>query len=205
MRVLCFVGAVRAVTMFNGAMLQALGRPHQQAMLSWLFAALSAGAFVIAGLLLQESSASDQVLGMAISRAVLYGVVILGIQAALVRRVCGMGFAQQARALAPSTLAALAALGAGWTVEVTGVLEPLAAGAELVVVGGVAGVAAMVVLVLVEPRARGFARQAAAMGRRRRGRHRPEDAAAAKNAEGAGVATSVSGPLSSSGSTDVTT
>jgi teichuronic acid exporter len=90
LQILCLVAGVRALTLISSAGLQAIGRPHVLAILSWLAAALSAGALVGAGLALRDSSVTDQVLGMAASRAIAYVAVIGPITVVAIHRCCGV-------------------------------------------------------------------------------------------------------------------
>lgn len=114
LQLLCVVGLVRAMTMLNGAAIQAAGRPGAQAMLTWVAAGLSAAAFVAAGLALTDRSIDAQVLGMAASRAVLYAFVLLPVgQVWLITRVIGATGTQMIRRLGPSVAVCTVAAVAG--------------------------------------------------------------------------------------------
>ncbi len=117
LRILCVVGAVRVIMLFNGLLLQAIGKPGFLAVLSWTQAILSGLAFVGAGLALGNSATSTQVAGMAASRAALYGLVFTAMNAWILARAGGIGPLRFARVLTPTTLAAAAAFAFGGAVE----------------------------------------------------------------------------------------
>jgi O-antigen/teichoic acid export membrane protein len=77
LRLLCVVGMVRAITMLNGSALQAWGRPGLHAKMTWTSALPSCSSFLLVGQLLVDSSTEIQVIGIAASRAVLYGLILL--------------------------------------------------------------------------------------------------------------------------------
>ncbi len=113
LKVLCLVGAVRALTFFNGPMLQAIGRPKHLAAMVWGAAVLSTSAFLVAGLLLSNASTDSQLMGISLSRAILYGVVFFSINMGILVRVTKASGAAIVRAVLPAATAALAALAAG--------------------------------------------------------------------------------------------
>lgn len=154
MRILCGVGAVRALILFNGPMLQALGRTRQLAMLSWITGALSALGFVVAGLVLTDSSAPAQVSGMAVSRLVLYGGVFLVMNLVLVVRVSGVALIDLARATGPPGAAAMAAIVAVQVVNTVGSPPSWAPGAQLVASSLAAACSAICVLMVTDQRSR---------------------------------------------------
>lgn len=113
LRLLCVAGAVRALVLFVGPMLQALGRPHQLAALAWFAAVLSAATFVVAGWLIKGAGEADQVLGMAFSKVALWLGVFLTMNLAILCRVCRIPGARLLAALAPGVIATAVGAGAG--------------------------------------------------------------------------------------------
>lgn len=137
LRLLCVVGAVRGLVLFVGPMLQALGRPHQLAALSWLAALLSAATFVVAGWWMQGAAETDQVLGMAFSKAALWLGFFLTLNLVILCRMCRIPRARLLATLLPGVAATVAGAAAGAMVSLFG--QPG------LVVGLLAGVTAAVV------------------------------------------------------------
>lgn len=140
--ILTVMGAVRATTMLLGPILQALGRTRLFAVISWFNGGLSALSFVIAGVLLSESSIEQQVVAMSLSRAVLYGVVFLGLNLWILRWATGMPIHTVLSTSAPSFFAALGAAATGIAIATAldGLVPSLArlaaSGSVSVAVGG---------------------------------------------------------------------
>lgn len=68
-RVLCFVGACRTVTLFAGPLLQASGRPSYFAWMTWSLAGANVIGYITVGMLLRNASDGMQTMGMACARA----------------------------------------------------------------------------------------------------------------------------------------
>jgi hypothetical protein len=152
--VLCVVGAVRAVTAFSGPMVQAQGRPGLGAGLAWLAGGLSAVTFVVTGVALRDADIVDQVFWMAMSRALLFGVVFLGINLWLMRRFGGASIRSTLAAIAPSFVSGLGAAAAGWLFLTSGVTDRWPNLAVLVTTGIVSTAVAVALLMTTEPHAR---------------------------------------------------
>ena len=149
LQILCLVAAVRALTLIGAAGIQAIGRPHVFATLSWLAAALSAGSLVAAGLALRDAAVADQVLGMAASRAVVYLGVIGPIEVVVIHRCCAVTPRSLLGAVRDPGLIGVAAALAGtlWTLTGTdGSWSPLVA---LAATGAVTGSVAIGLLAVV--------------------------------------------------------
>lgn len=97
-KALSVVGAATAASMFVGPMLQALGRPHLLAVLTWVAAGLSAAGFVAAGFWLIGAGEAQQVLGMALSRVAVIAGVLLALNVAVVLKLTPITLAQLGRA-----------------------------------------------------------------------------------------------------------
>lgn len=156
LQILCGVGAVKALTLFNGPMLQALGKTRSLAGLAWVAAILSALGFVLAAVVLRDVSPTGQVSGMAVSRLVLYGVVFLAMNLVLLLRVSGLSLAHVVGAVSPATASALAAVALGRLADATSQRTGLAAQPRLAVVVLAAGVGAAIALATLQPRWRIF-------------------------------------------------
>lgn len=110
LKVLCLVGAVRALTFFNGPMLQAIGRPQYLAALVWAAAVLSISAFVLAGLLFRNSSIDVQILGISGSRLILYAGVFFAVSMSILIKIGQLAPSQLLRTISPAAGAAVAAM-----------------------------------------------------------------------------------------------
>ena len=79
LKLLALVGIVKSLIFFTGPLLFAVNRPRLRAGMLWSFAALSAVSVVVAGVLLGDTSNSTALLGMGLSRAVIFLGVFLPI------------------------------------------------------------------------------------------------------------------------------
>ncbi|MGH9227706.1 MAG: lipopolysaccharide biosynthesis protein [Acidimicrobiales bacterium] len=139
LQILCLVAGVKALTLVATAGIQGIGRPHVLAVLSWVAAALSAGALVAAGVALQGAAVADQVLGMAMSRAVVYLALIGPIEVVVLHRCCALTPRSLLGAIREPALIGIAAALAGvlWTgVGLPGSWPPAAALAATAAVTG---------------------------------------------------------------------
>jgi O-antigen/teichoic acid export membrane protein len=152
LRLLCVAAAVKALTLISSAGLQAIGRPHVLAALSWLAAGLSAGSLVAVGLPLRDSPIDVQVSGMALSRLVLFLAVIGPVFVVVIDRTCGLPARKLLRAIAGPTLVGFGAAAAGLLWTESGIDRSLGRIEALAAVGLVAGLAALVLLATVDRR-----------------------------------------------------
>jgi PST family polysaccharide transporter len=155
-QVLCVVGAVRAFIELVGPVLQARGRPHRQAALTWLLAGISAGSYVVVGLLLTAAPARAQVLSMAVSRAVVYVAVLGPIAVAIFSRYGGVRPTVVLRTVARPAAASLGGCAAGL---LAGRALPLTGGLPgkllaLLCTGGVATIVTFGLLIMVDRQVR---------------------------------------------------
>jgi O-antigen/teichoic acid export membrane protein len=104
--VLCVVGAVVVLTIFTGPILIAVGQPRLFALVTWLSALFSVGSFLLAGLLLGDAPADDQVFGVALSRLLVFAPTILVIAGWAVTRYARMSLTQTLKGIAPAVVAA---------------------------------------------------------------------------------------------------
>ena len=154
MRILCVVGIVRVVGAFSGPLLQAVGKPHKLAALSWTAGAMSAAAFVLAAELLKDSAVSAQLEGLALSRAVLYGGVLLAIHLVITVKVGHVSVPLLLRSVRSGCLAFVAAGLAGLLVAgVVGevIVTPLG---TLLLTAGLSTLVAGAVLLVADDRLR---------------------------------------------------
>lgn len=154
---LCLVAVTQSFVMLSGPGLQAVGRPHVLAVISWTGGAASAASFVGVGLLLRDATLATQVSGIAGSRVLLYWLVNLPITLLVLRRYVGTGVISVGSAYMPSFLAGTVAFGLGrWALS----LMPTGASStdQFLMVTAVAGVGGALVLALARDRVRSLAR-----------------------------------------------
>lgn len=108
--ILCVLGAARGVTLLTGPMLYAVDRPGLMARLTWLHAALSVPAVLAAGLLLRDAAPAMQTSGVALVRAVVFGLVFMPLSTSLAMRACGVSPFALLRQLRAPLLASAAVL-----------------------------------------------------------------------------------------------
>lgn len=76
-QLLCLVGCAQAISALVQPVLQALGHPHRQAILTWVLAAFSAASFIAVGIALRDQGLVRQVTLMATSRAIVYAGILM--------------------------------------------------------------------------------------------------------------------------------
>lgn len=161
LRALCIVGAIRAVVELVGPVLQARGHPHRQAVLTWSLAALSAGSYVAVGLLLRDASSTAQVVSMALSRALVYTVILGPLTLAIISRYGGVTPRLVGRTVAGPAFASVVGCLAG--LATLHVLPPATSRpaqlVALLVTGSVSSAVTLIALVAVDARARPLLRE----------------------------------------------
>jgi O-antigen/teichoic acid export membrane protein/capsular polysaccharide biosynthesis protein len=90
LQLLCVAAGLRALTLISAAGIQAIGRPNILAILSWVAAGVSAVSLVAVGVWLGGSPVTDQVVGMAASRAAVLLVVIGPMFVYVLDKYCGL-------------------------------------------------------------------------------------------------------------------
>jgi PST family polysaccharide transporter len=146
---LCLVGIGKAIGFFTGPVLFAVNRPRFRALMLWVLAAISTGTVVAVGEATRRSSVDSQVLGMSVSRAGLFLIVLVPVNLAIVSLMTGL----RLRTLLPAVPGPV--LSGGAAIAVATALRALGADAgppllDLVVVGGAAALTAAVVLIALE-------------------------------------------------------
>lgn len=154
LKLLAVVGMAKAFVFFTGPLLFAVSRATFRAVMLWLFAGASVLVAVLAGVLLENASLADQVLGMSASRAALFVLVFVPVNWVIVSRLTGLRLSDVLRSLPGPFASGLAALGVVWLLETAGLVDGLRPFTALLVVGVASVGAAVVTLVLVDPDAR---------------------------------------------------
>jgi polysaccharide transporter, PST family len=158
LKVLSAVGIGKAFILFTGPLLFAVAKPHFRTVVVWLLALVSAAALVVVALFLRGHPTSEQVLGVALSRSLVFVGLFVPISLGLIWRVSGVSPRSLVR-LAPVPVASgLAAGGIVTLIRVTGVVAQLPSVLALLIVGGLGAAAGFSVLLALEPRVRGEAR-----------------------------------------------
>lgn len=156
LRVLCILSAIRAVTMFNGPLLQAIGRPHLLAGLAWLTGIASAIALVLAAVVFRDADTGQQVVGIAWMQTLVLGGTILAINSSVLRRFVGLSPIEQGTQLRTGIAAGIAALAAALALR--GIMTMALPEIAQFATAAAAGVAAAIAVVLmIDEQARTFA------------------------------------------------
>lgn len=109
LKVLCLIGAGRALTTLVGPVISAIGRPHLLAAISWISAVASAGGFIVAGVAFGEATIDAQVVGIAVVRVLVYSGVAVGLSGWAIVRFTSVTPSMLKRAYGPSALAGVVA------------------------------------------------------------------------------------------------
>jgi O-antigen/teichoic acid export membrane protein len=160
---LCLAGIGKAVGVLTGPVLFAASRPRYRAVMLWLIAAVSTVVVVVVGEALRNSSVPTQVFGMSLSRAILLLIVLVPVQLAIIQRFTGLRMLTFLRDVPAPVLAGLAAIAAVSAVRASGTIETLPAFPALLVTATLASVTSAGLLLLLDGRARHYARRLAAV------------------------------------------
>lgn len=105
LRILCALGAARALTLHTGSLLQAVGRPGLLAAMTWALAAMNVIGFTLLGLWLKGAAPLEQIRGIASARAGIYVLLYAPPYLALLIGFSGVTWRQLLRAVMPSLVA----------------------------------------------------------------------------------------------------
>jgi O-antigen/teichoic acid export membrane protein len=123
LRLLAIVGVTKALIVFEGSVLFAVGRPRTRAVVIWSLAAVSIAGFVAAALILRGTPTHHEVVGMALSRVVLFVAVFMPVTVIVIARVTGSRALPLFAELIRPTIAGLAAVGVVAGMDHLGLLE----------------------------------------------------------------------------------
>ena len=112
LKLLAIVGIAKALVFFSGPLLFALGKTRLPGLMLWVLAAASAATVVLVAIPLQSQPESDQLLGMAASRAVLFVLVVIPVNLAIISRLTGLTAKELLRGTPAPLVAGLVAVGA---------------------------------------------------------------------------------------------
>jgi O-antigen/teichoic acid export membrane protein len=149
---LSLVGLAKALILFTGPLLFAVGKPHFRTIMVWVFAAVSTASFVAVGLALRGKDVGDQVVGMAASRALLFIVIFTPVNLLLITHITGLSVRRQTASLVPSTVAGVVGALGVVGLQMAGVLDAVPPVIAVLVAGATAGILALGTLMIIDRR-----------------------------------------------------
>ena len=154
LKLLAVVGIAKALVFFSGPLLFALGKPGFRAVMLWVLAVASAATVVFVAIPLESQPASDQLIGMAASRAVLFVLVVIPVNLVIISRLTGLTAKELLRGTPAPLVAGLVAVGAVAGLQALGLLGDVPAVVALIITLGVATVITVGGLMLLDGSAR---------------------------------------------------
>jgi O-antigen/teichoic acid export membrane protein len=174
LKLLAITGVAKAVAFFTGPLLFALARPLFRAVMLWLLGAASAVTVVAVAVVLEREPIPDQLLGMSSSRALLFLLVVVPVNVAVIVRLSGLPVREILAWLPGPIASGAAALLVVAGLERAGALDGLPAVPALLGAVAVAIAVSLGVLLLIERSVRLEARSLLhALGRRGRAARAP--------------------------------
>jgi PST family polysaccharide transporter len=108
LKILSVLGMLMLFVMFTGPLLQALSRPHHQAVLEWIRTVIGCGLLIAAGIWVRNSTVQWQVNAIALARFVTIAVLVTPVFLYLLMRLGRISIGELFRSVAPSLAAAAA-------------------------------------------------------------------------------------------------
>jgi PST family polysaccharide transporter len=90
LKLLAVVGIIKGFVFFAGPLLFAVARPRLRAIVLWSLALVSAGMVVAAGVVFEDASDTDQLLGMSSARALTFLIAFLPVNLFIICRISGL-------------------------------------------------------------------------------------------------------------------
>jgi PST family polysaccharide transporter len=150
LKLLAIVGVVKALIVFTGPLLFALAKARIRAVMLWGQAVLSVAVVAAAGLAFSGLSVQRQLTGVAGLRALLFVLVFVPLNVAIVTRLTGLRIREIASFVPVPLISGAAAIAAVALVNQTGLLDSLRPVPALLIAGSLAVGAALGVLVALE-------------------------------------------------------
>lgn len=150
LRILCLAASLYIFRQLLGPALEAIGRPGLLARISWLYALIACGGFVIAGLLVRGGSNSVQLAGISWTAVVIECVITIPLAWFVMHRQLDSSLWKLTRPALPSFAAGLAAAATHLGIRR---LENLPVFLHLLIAVAVSGLVAVIVLRLTDPTA----------------------------------------------------
>ncbi len=166
-QILSIVGALRALTLLTGPLMQSVNRPRAFMIMSWSLAGMNSISFCIAGFWLRgHADITVQAMGVAGLRALVFGLIYTPISMIIVMQICEMKAMELIRAVTPAMLASfiVCATGLGVTHLLDGADEWMHLPGKtwmvrltlLMVGGGITSAIAFALMLIVEPEVKDF-------------------------------------------------
>jgi O-antigen/teichoic acid export membrane protein len=149
---LSLVGLAKALILFTGPLLFAVGKPHFRTVMVWVFAVVSSVSFVAVGLALRQKGTEEQVVGMAASRTLLFIVIFTPVNLLLIKHITGLSLRRQTASLIPSTFAGLVGALGVVGLQQAGLLDRLPPAIAVLAAAATAGVLALGTLMIIDRR-----------------------------------------------------
>jgi O-antigen/teichoic acid export membrane protein len=165
LELLSLAGIGKAIGYFTGPVLFAVSRPRFRAAMLWILAAVSTVTVLVVGQALRGASIGHQVVGMSISRAVLFLVVLIPVNLAIVRHFTGLNLRPLLRSVPAPVLSGLAAVAVVFAVRASGAVDGLPTFPALLVTGALATLTTTSLLITFDGTARGYARRLVRLAR----------------------------------------
>jgi teichuronic acid exporter len=156
LKLLAVVGIGKAVVSFTGPLLFALGRPGARAIMLWMLGSVSAATVVGVSLGLRGEDGEQQLLGVSVSRALLFLLVFVPVNLAVIRATTDLGVLRFLSLARAPVAAGAAAAGAVVLLRVSTGVDRLPAVAALLASVLPALVVGLAILLALEPRARAY-------------------------------------------------
>jgi PST family polysaccharide transporter len=170
LKLLALVGVAKAIILFTGPLLYAVSKPQVRTIMVWTLAIASAASFAVVGVALSDQPVTEQVLGSAATRAILFVILFIPVNLAIVARFTGVRVASLIPHFVVPTGAGLGAVAAVAGLESASVLDALPAGAALAAAAAVAITVAATIVLLFD---RGLRARVMRLGRAISGRATP--------------------------------
>jgi PST family polysaccharide transporter len=154
LQILGITAVVMVVIGPGGPSLQAADRSHLLAAYTWFTALTSVGSNTITAMWLRDAPLREQVLGLALTRLVWSGLVVLAAHLVLMRVVLGMSTSASLSPFGPATLSGAAAALTGAGLSRVGPLRMLPGPLPLIIVTAAAAAVGCIVLFAVDYRLR---------------------------------------------------
>jgi O-antigen/teichoic acid export membrane protein len=154
LELLAIVGVVKALIVFTGPLLFALAKARIRAAMLWAQAALSVAVVVVAGLVFGGVSVEQQLTGVAGLRALLFVLVFVPLNVAIVTRLTGLRVREIASFVPVPLISGAAAIAAVALVTKAGLLDSVRPVPALLIAGSLALAAALGVLIALEQNVR---------------------------------------------------
>jgi PST family polysaccharide transporter len=142
LKIVVIMGAVKAITLFNGPMVFAKSRPHAYAILVWILALTTAAGLVLLGVLMRRAAIEHQIMAAAAMRVAVFAFFFGAPSLIIASRICDLPVRRCLQAAMPAAGAAVAVITASLVMSATGLLQSAPAVPALLLATAIAALAA---------------------------------------------------------------